>query len=58
MSRWHTTYYRGVPLFIELWDAKDTEKGRKIGVIHVKSSQIRVKVFRECGISASRLDFV
>ena len=33
------------------------EKCRKMGAILVKTARIRVKVFRECDLSISRLDF-
>ena len=39
---------------MELLDAKDTEKCRKIGIILVESAQIRVKVLRKCNFGASK----
>ena len=42
---------------MDLLDAKDTEKGRKIGIIRVKTARIRVKVLRECYFGASRQIF-
>ena len=38
---------------MEILDAKETEKGRKIGIIRVESARIRVKVFREHDLSVS-----
>ena len=42
---------------MDILDVMDTEKCRKMGVILVKSAIIRVKVFRECDLSVSQLDF-
>ena len=38
---------------IWLFDAKDTEKCRKMGAILVKTARIRAKVFREHDLSVS-----
>ena len=38
-------------------DVKDIEKCRKMGAILVKTDRIRVKVFRECDLIVSQLDF-
>jgi len=35
-------------------DVKDTEKCRKMVIIHVDSCEIRLKVLRVCGFGASR----
>ena len=42
---------------MDLLDVIDMEKCRKMGTILVKTARIRVKVFRECDLSISRLDF-
>ena len=42
---------------MDVLDAKDTEKCRKMGAIRVESARIRVKVFRECDLSVSWLEF-
>ena len=42
---------------MDILDVKDEEKSRKIGIIRVESARIRVKVFRECDLSVSRLVF-
>ena len=43
---------------LDILDAEDTEKCRKMGAILVKTARIRVKVFRERDSSASRLEIV
>ena len=39
---------------MDVLDAKDTEKCRKIGIIRVESASIRVKVLRKCNCGASK----